>query len=74
MTECPFCKGPVDEQRIEHVHRWEEQLYILRNVQVEVCSQCGEVFFAPQVLKAMDDVVKRKKDPDDHSSLPVFSL
>ena len=32
MTTCPFCKGPIEQRRVEHVHRWDGELYILRNV------------------------------------------
>ncbi len=32
MKECPFCRGPIEEKRVEHVHRWKGNLYILRNV------------------------------------------
>ena len=74
MASCSFCRGPIEEKRVEHVHRWEGQLYILRNVLAEVCSQCGEVFFGPDVLKAMDEIVTKRQQPQDHLSIPVFSL
>ena len=74
MKQCPFCKGRVEERRVEHVHRWEGNFYILRNVAAEVCTQCGEVFFAPDTLKAMDSIVMRRPKPEEHRSVPVFSL
>ncbi|MBI4338108.1 MAG: type II toxin-antitoxin system MqsA family antitoxin [Chloroflexi bacterium] len=74
MEECPFCKGAVEQRRIEHVHRWKERLFVLRNVPAEVCTQCGEVFFAPPALKAMDRIVSQDHAPEAHLSIPVFSL
>ncbi len=74
MKTCTFCKGPVAEQRVEHVHRWKGRLYIFRNVPAEVCSQCGEVFFGPDALKAMDRVVSRRQRPRELASVPVFTL
>jgi YgiT-type zinc finger domain-containing protein len=74
VKQCFFCKGPIEEQRIEHVHRWNGRLYILRNVPAEVCSQCGEVFFGPSVLKAMDEVVSHHGKPQEHLSVPVYVL
>ena len=74
MNECPFCKAPVEDKRIEHVHRWNGKLFILRNVPAEVCTQCGETFFGPDALRAMDSVVTRERSPEDHVSVPVFSL
>ena len=49
-------------------------MYILRNVPAEVCTQCGEVFFGPDALKSMDDVVTKNSEPEGHRSVPVFSL
>ena len=74
MKECPFCKAPIKDQRIEHVHRWKDKLFILRNVPAEVCTQCGETFFAPDALRAMDEVVTRNQNPEGHRTVPVFSL
>ena len=74
MTRCPFCKGRIEQRRIEHVHRWKGELYLLKNVPAEVCTQCGEVFFGPDALKAMDRVVDKKARPEGHRSVPVFSL
>ena len=74
MKRCPFCKGPIAVERIEHVHQWRGTWYLLRNVPAEVCAQCGETFFAPDVLAAMDRVVSTKSEPDGHVYVPVFSL
>ena len=74
MKQCPFCKGPVEGRRVEHVHRWEGCLYILRNVPAEVCTQCGEVFFDPAALKAMDNIVMGEREPHEQLSIPVYTL
>ena len=74
MKKCPFCKAPVTQERVEHVHRWNEDLYILRNVPADVCTQCGEVFFAPDALKKMDELVETKRQPGERRSVPVYSF
>ncbi len=74
MTTCPFCKGRIEQRRVERVNRWDGELYILRNVPAEVCTQCGEVFFGPDVLKSMDEIVTNNPQPEEHRSVPVFSL
>ncbi len=74
MTQCPFCKGRVEPRRVEHIHHWQGEAYILRNVPVDVCAQCGEVFFGPDALRAMDAVVAKEVEPQGHRSLPVYSL
>jgi len=74
MKECFFCKGKVEQRRIEHVHHWGDQLYLFRNVPAEVCTQCGELYFGPEALEAMDRVVLDGIKPKEHVSVPVYSL
>ena len=74
MTQCPFCAGRIEQRHVEHVHRWQGELYLLRNVPADVCTQCGDVFFGPTALRAMDEVVAAKVEPEDHRSVPVYSL
>ncbi|MCH8310309.1 MAG: YgiT-type zinc finger protein [Chloroflexi bacterium] len=74
MKKCLNCRGPVEPRRIEHVHRWKGQLCIFGDVSAEVCTQCGEVFFSPPSLKAMDNVTTQDREPNDHRSAPMYSL
>ena len=74
MEHCIFCKGSIEERRIEHVHQWQGHLYIFRNVPAGVCTQCGEVFFGPDALKAIDGAVQGRAKAKEHVSVPVYSL
>lgn len=47
----------------------------MRNVPADVCVQCGETFFGPEALKAMDAVVAdNEREPDGRIVVPVYSL
>jgi YgiT-type zinc finger domain-containing protein len=59
---------------VEHVHRWKGNWYLLRNVPAEACQQCGEVFFAPEALKEMDNLVSKGFVPEGHIAVPVYSF
>lgn len=74
MRECYFCKGLVVEQKIQHIHRWGDQIVIFESVPAEICQQCGEVYFAPDVLEMMDRAVLEDQKPKARISVPVFSL
>ncbi|MBI3744386.1 MAG: type II toxin-antitoxin system MqsA family antitoxin [Chloroflexi bacterium] len=74
MKTCFFCKGDIEPRRIEHVHEWGTEIFIFRNVPADVCRQCGEVFFGPDALEAMDKVVTKHPKPETHRSVPVYSL
>lgn len=74
MKRCPFCKGNIKETTVDHLHRWGKEIYLFENVTAEVCSQCGETFFAPEVLELMDNYVKGKLKPDKTVTIPVIRL
>ena len=74
MAICPFCNAPVEERLVEHILRWEGEIYILRNVPADVCVQCGQTFFGPDALKAMDAVALAEREPDERLAIPVYSL
>ncbi len=73
MKTCYWCKGPLKRQRIEHMHEWAGQRFLIRNVSAEVCTQCGEAFLSPSTLKAIDRVVAEGR-PRQSVSIPVFEL
>jgi len=73
MKTCFFCKGPLRVRRIEHMHEWGGQRFLIQNVRAEVCGQCGEVFLPPATLKAIDRVVSEGR-PKKHVSVAVFDL
>lgn len=74
MKTCYFCKGNLVEKRIRHVHHWGDDIVVFENVRAEVCQQCGEVYFAPDVLEMMDKATLEKAKPHKTLSVPVFSL
>lgn len=73
MKTCYFCKGRLRVRRIEHMHEWGGERFLIRNVRGEVCSQCGEVFLAPATLKEIDRLVTKGR-PKEHVSVAVFNL
>jgi YgiT-type zinc finger domain-containing protein len=73
MKTCYYCKGPLRRRRIEHMHSWRGQHFLIKNVGAEVCVQCGEAFLAPATLKEIDRVVNRER-PQSHLKVAVYAL
>ena len=57
VTRCYFCRGKVRQQRITLDWRWGERLFVIRNVPVGVCDQCGEKYLDNHVYKDMERIV-----------------
>lgn len=74
MRSCLFCKAPLRRKTIEHIHRWGGHLYLFKNVRAEVCSQCGETFLRPTVLRLMDRYTSKGEVGKTRISIPVISL
>ena len=74
MKTCPFCKGDIEIRRVSHMHKWGEEFYLLENVPTEVCMQCGEVFWTPETLKAIDQYVVEKKGTRKTIAVPVIEM
>lgn len=73
MFECYFCKGKTEIKKVNVDFRWGKRLYVIKNVPVEVCSQCGERYYSAQVSKKLDELVEKKsKRPQEVLEVPVF--
>ncbi|MBI4668847.1 MAG: type II toxin-antitoxin system MqsA family antitoxin [Elusimicrobia bacterium] len=57
---CYFCRGILQEKKVDIDYRWKGNLCILEAVPAEVCSQCGEKFFTAEVSRQMDELVQSK--------------
>lgn len=77
INKCYFCKGKTEVKNVDVDFRWGKKLYVIRDVPVEVCSQCGERYYSADVSKKLDDLVKSKKSskarPQQIIEVPVFN-
>lgn len=76
MNKCYFCKGATRIKNIDVDFRWGDKLYVVKNVPVEVCTQCGERYYSAEVSKRLDNLVKKtSKDqkPRQILEVPVFN-
>lgn len=51
---CEFCSGETRLKRVKKQHWLKGQLYVVENVEAEVCQACGERYFHATVLDAID--------------------
>jgi YgiT-type zinc finger domain-containing protein len=53
MTECYFCKGRVEQQKVDVDFRWGRKLKVIEDVPAGVCQQCGEKYFEASVYSVL---------------------
>ncbi|MCL2056454.1 MAG: type II toxin-antitoxin system MqsA family antitoxin [Oscillospiraceae bacterium] len=56
---CFYCKGDTRQQAKTHAVTLEKCVIIVKNVPADICAQCGEVYFADDVMQRLEDIVDR---------------
>lgn len=74
MTECYFCKGTTEIKNVNVDFRWEGKLSVIKDVPVEVCTQCGERYYSAETSKKIDDLVQSDKEPEKVLEVPVLEF
>lgn len=69
--DCIYCGGQVTEQQLPREVRWKGRLYLVEDVPMGVCEQCGEKFLKPDVAKTIDALLERGK-PSKKIEVPVL--
>ena len=72
-SHCFYCGGEVEEQYMPRELRWQDKWYILEDVPVGVCQQCGEKFLKPEVAKTIDRILQGGKAPLRTLEVPVYA-
>ena len=55
-------------------HRLHGRLYIVENVEAEVCSECGERYLPARILDELDCLLETPHDVKDTIEVEVASL
>lgn len=71
-SDCFYCGGAVEERLLPRELRWQGELFIIENVPMGVCVQCGEKFLKPEVAKEVDKVLQKKEKPTKTIQVPVY--
>lgn len=51
---CEFCGGQTEKKKVKRQHWLKGKLYIVENVDAEVCPGCGERYFHARILDEID--------------------
>jgi YgiT-type zinc finger domain-containing protein len=71
---CEFCGGHTVSRKVKRQHWLEGKLYIIENVDAEVCLECGERYFHATTLDAIDDLLRKQHPVKQRLEVEVISL
>lgn len=71
---CEFCGGQTAKKKVKRQHWLHRRLYIVENVEAEVCSECGERYFHAKVLDGIDRLLESSHKVKEKLEVEVISL
>ena len=72
--DCIHCGGKIEEKRQRLDYRYHGQLFIVENVRVGVCVQCGEKFLKANIVKKLEQLVSSPQPKLKSVAVPVVSF
>jgi YgiT-type zinc finger domain-containing protein len=75
---CSSCgSGQYEERRIEYLYSYKGEYLLVRNTPVEVCVDCGTVYYDAGVLKEIERrffaIQRKAEEPDTYIKMPAKS-
>ena len=71
---CEFCGGKTRKKKVKRQHWLKDRLYLVENVEAEVCKECGERYFHATTLDAIDRYLSAKHDVKEQLNVEVVSM
>ncbi|TGO02183.1 hypothetical protein PN36_29195 [Candidatus Thiomargarita nelsonii] len=71
---CEFCGGKTKPKEVKRQHWLSGKLYLVENVNAEVCNECGERYFHAKTLDAVDEYLSKKHAVKERLNIEVVSF
>ena len=71
---CEFCDTETRKRKVKKQHWLRGELYIVENVESEVCTACGGRYFHATTLDALDRYLLAEHDVKDRIQVEIVSL
>lgn len=68
--KCEFCNSETKRKKVRKQHWFKGKLYIVENVDAEVCKECGERYFHASTLDRIDNMIT----DDEHVVKEVLAV
>ncbi len=72
--KCEFCGGDTRLKKVKRQHWLNGKLYIVENMEAEVCTECGERYYHAKILDAVDALLSRQHIVENRLNVEVVSF
>lgn len=71
--KCEFCDSETVPKKVKKQHWLKRRLYIVENVDAEVCPECGERYFHAAILDKIDQMITESHPVKEVLSVEVLT-
>ncbi|MBP7231674.1 MAG: type II toxin-antitoxin system MqsA family antitoxin [Syntrophaceae bacterium] len=72
--QCPFCGGQPVKATVTFAYEEDDRYLFIENVPADVCDQCGERIYAPEVTDELLRIAGQKLCPVRKIEVPVYDF
>ena len=65
------CPGHYEDRMIVHTVRKADKVFVFENVPAEVCGICSDTLLAPDTIRHLEKLMRRKAKPERFA--PVYT-
>jgi YgiT-type zinc finger domain-containing protein len=73
-VNCEFCKGSAVGKKVKRQHWLRGVLYIVENVEAEVCTECGQRYFHASTLDDIDRFLESDHEVESRINVEVVRV
>ena len=78
VGKCPICGGRTTMKRVDVTESAGKRLVLIKKVEAEVCSQCGERMYSESTMQKLDSLMRKVKaktaKPEARTQVEVYAL
>ena len=72
--KCEFCNTETFNKHVKKQHWYNGDLYIIENVEAEVCPECGERYYHARILDKIDKILSQEHEVKENLNVEVVRL
>lgn len=66
------CRGEYEARKVMHTVRHQGEVIVFDHVPADVCSMCGDVLFAPDTVRRLEDMLRTGERPT--GTVPLYEF
>jgi YgiT-type zinc finger domain-containing protein len=71
---CARCGSETERRKVKKQHWHKGRLYLIENVDAEVCTECGERYYHARTLDKLDALVEGEHEVKEVLSVEVLRV